>query len=72
MSGRNSVSHSKFLQKFKKNQTVAILQNPSSKRGMPHPRFKGKMSKVIGKHKQDKAYIIEILDENNVKRLIYV
>jgi len=58
----------KFLQEFRNNQTVAILQEPSSQQGMPHPRFKGKMGKIIGK--RGKAYIIEILDGNKVKKLI--
>jgi len=58
----------KFLQEFRNNQSVAIVQEPSSQRGMPHPRFKGKMGKIIGK--RGKAYIIEILDGNKVKRLI--
>jgi large subunit ribosomal protein L21e len=58
----------KFLQEFRKNQTVVILQEPSSQSGMPHPRFKGKMGKIIGK--QGKAYIIEISDGNKVKKLI--
>lgn len=58
----------KFLQEFKKSQLVVILQEPSSQKGMPHPRFKGKSGKIIGK--QGKAYIVEILDGNKVKRLI--
>jgi len=58
----------KFLQEFRKNQAVVILQEPSSQSGMPHPRFKGKMGKIIGK--QGKAYIIEISDGNKVKKLI--
>lgn len=58
----------KFLQEFRKSQVVAILQEPSSQQGMPHPRFKGKMGKIIGK--RGKAYIVEILDGNKVKKLI--
>ena len=58
----------KFLQEFSKTQDVAIMQEPSSQSGMPHPRFKGKMGKIIGK--RGKAYIIEISDGNKVKRLI--
>ena len=36
----------KFLQEFRKGQKIVILQEPSSQRGMPHPRFKGKTGKV--------------------------
>jgi len=58
----------KFLQEFKENQQVVIAPEPSSHRGMPHPRFKGKIGKVIGK--KGKSYIIEISDGNKVKKLI--
>jgi large subunit ribosomal protein L21e len=58
----------KFLQEFRKNQRVVIVLEPSSQKGMPHPRFKGKIGKVIGK--RGKSYIVEILDGNKVKKLI--
>lgn len=58
----------KFLTEFKKNQSVMILQEPSSHKGMPHPRFKGKTGRIIGK--RGKAYIVEIVDGNKVKTLI--
>jgi len=58
----------KFLQEFNKNQAVVILQEPSSQRGMPHPRFKGQMGKVIGR--RGKSYIIQIVDGNKAKKLI--
>jgi large subunit ribosomal protein L21e len=56
------------LQEFKKNQTVVIVQEPSSQRGMPHPRFKGKTGKII--EKRGKSYIIQISDGNKMKKLI--
>lgn len=58
----------KFLKEFKKNQTVVILQEPASQRGMPHPRFKGLSGKII--EKRGKSYIVEIADGNKVKKLI--
>jgi large subunit ribosomal protein L21e len=58
----------KFLQEFENDQTVVILQEPSSQRGMPHPRFKGKIGKVIGR--RGKSYIVEIVDGHMVKKLI--
>ena len=61
-------SITKFLQEFRKNQRVVVALEPSSQQGMPHPRFKGKIGKVIGK--RGKSYIVEILDGNKVKRLI--
>jgi large subunit ribosomal protein L21e len=58
----------KFIQEFKKNQKVAILPEPSSHKGMPHPRFKGKMGRII--EKKGKSYIVEITDGNKKKKLI--
>lgn len=61
-------SITKFLQEFNINQNVIILPEPSSQKGMPSPRFKGKIGKVIGR--QGKAYIVEIVNGNKVKRII--
>jgi large subunit ribosomal protein L21e len=58
----------KFLEKFKIGQRVIIILEPSSQRGMPHPRFKGKMGKIVGK--RGKSYIVEIKDINKTKKLI--
>lgn len=58
----------KFLQEFRLNQNVVLVHEPSSQKGMPHPRFKGKMGKIVGK--RGKAYIVEILDGNKVKKFI--
>lgn len=58
----------KFIQEFKENQRVVILPEPSSHSGMPHPRFKGKIGRVIGR--RGKGYIVEIIDGNKVKKLI--
>lgn len=58
----------KFLQEFKEGQNVLILQEPSSHKGMPHPRFRGKVGVV--KEKRGKSYIVEILDGNKLKKVI--
>lgn len=58
----------KFLQKFEEGQRVVFLPEPSSSAGMPHPRFKGKIGRIIGF--RGKSYIIETVDGNKVKRLI--
>lgn len=58
----------KFLKEFKKNQTVVIIQEPASQKGMPHPRFKGKTGTII--EKRGKSYIIAILDGNKAKKII--
>lgn len=61
-------SITKFLQEFRKGQKVIILPEPSSHRGMPHPRFKGKTGKII--EKRGRSYLVEILDGNKVKKII--
>jgi large subunit ribosomal protein L21e len=58
----------KFLREFKENQTVVIIQEPASQKGMPHPRFKGKTGRII--EKRGKSYIVQILDGNKAKKLI--
>ncbi|MEM5836408.1 MAG: 50S ribosomal protein L21e [Candidatus Aenigmatarchaeota archaeon] len=58
----------KFLQEFNIGQKVVIDQEPSSQKGMPHSRYKGRVGKIIGK--RGKSYIVEITDGNKVKKLI--
>lgn len=58
----------KFLQDFSIGQNVVITLEPSSHKGMPFPRFKGKMGKVVGK--RGKSYIVEIKDINESKKII--
>jgi len=58
----------RFLVEFRKGQNVVIDQDPSSQKGMPHPRFKRRVGKIMGS--RGKGYIIEILDGNKMKRLI--
>ena len=47
-----------FLKEFKADQMVAVKLNPSSHKGMPHPRFEGKIGRV--KEKRGNAYLVEI------------
>lgn len=58
----------KFLQEFKIGQRVVIALEPSSHKGMPFPRFKGKMGSII--EKRGKSYIVEIKDGNKVKKIV--
>ena len=58
----------KFIQEFNNGQSVVINQEPSSHRGMPYKRFKGKVGKVIGK--RGKAFIVEIRVGNKTKKII--
>jgi large subunit ribosomal protein L21e len=58
----------KFLKEFKIGQTVVIMPEPSSQKGMPFPRFKGKEGKVVGK--RGSAYIVEVKDGDMIKTII--
>lgn len=61
-------SITKFLQKFKKNQKVVIFPEPSSHRGMPHSRYKGKVGTIAGS--RGRSYIVEIADGSKIKKII--
>lgn len=58
----------KFLQEFEVGQNVIISQEPSSHKGMPFPRFKGRAGKVIGR--RGSSYLVEIRDINMTKTII--
>ena len=58
----------KFLQEFEVGQKVAIDLESSSQKGMPHPRYQGRIGKVIGK--RGKSYIIEVVDGKKIKKII--
>jgi len=47
-----------FLKEFKPEDRVAVNINPSSHRGMPHPRFEGKIGRI--KERKGNAYTVEI------------
>jgi len=58
----------KFLQEFKLGQSVVIMPEPSSHKGVPFPRFKGKVGKVVGK--RGSAYLVEVKEGGIVKTVI--
>ena len=58
----------KFLAEFDEGQRVILEQEPSSHKGMPHTRYRGRMGKVIGK--RGRSYIIEIADGDKKKIII--
>ena len=65
---REKFKPSPYLQEFKTGSRVAIEQNSSSHKGMPHPRFKGKVGVIKGK--RGNAYLVEIKDGNKTKIII--
>lgn len=58
----------RFLKSFEIGEKVVIVPDPSSHKGMPFPRYKGRVGVVTGK--RGKAYLVEILDGNKKKTII--
>lgn len=58
----------KFLQEFDVGQQVALEMEPSSQKGMPYPKFKGSVGKVVGR--RGESYIIEINIGDSRKTII--
>ncbi len=58
----------RFLQKFKVGEMVAVRIDPSVHEGVPDPKFHGRTGKVIGT--QGKAYLVQIKDGKMMKTLI--
>lgn len=57
-----------YLQEFSLDDRVAVKINPSSHRGMPHPRFNGKVGVITEKRGQ--AYVCELSLGNKPKKVI--
>lgn len=55
---KGMVPLTRYLQEFKPGEKVAIKIEPSSKGGIPHRRFQGKVGEVIGK--QGDAYVLRV------------
>lgn len=58
----------KFLQEFQVGQRVALEMEPSSHKGMPYPKFKGSVGKVIAR--RGRSYIVEINVGDSRKTII--
>jgi len=59
---------SKILYPYRIGEKVVINIEPSVHKGMPHPRFNGKIGVII--EKRGRAYVIEIKDGNKIKHII--
>lgn len=57
-----------YIRKFSLKDKVVIDPDPASQKGMPFPRFKGKVGEIVGK--RGDAYIIKIKDRDKVKQVI--
>lgn len=58
----------KFLQQFDIGQQVVLEPEPSSHKGMPFHKFKGRVGKVVGE--RGNSYIVEISVGNSKKLII--
>lgn len=58
----------KFLQEFGMGQGVAIEHEPSSHKGMPYPKFKGAIGKIVSR--RGNSYVVEIKVGNSRKMII--
>ncbi len=56
-----------FVKPFKKGECVVVAIKPYFK-GVPHPRYNGKIGEVMGK--QGDAYVVKIMDGGKAKELI--
>lgn len=69
---RSSVKHkfkvTPYLKEFKAKDKVVIKIDPSSHKGMPFPKFKGKVGEV--KSKRGQAYIVEVMVGGMKKEII--
>ena len=57
-----------FVKKFDIGQRVVIDHLPYSLKGMPHPRFKGRVGVITGK--RGSSYILSIKDGKKEKSII--
>ncbi len=48
----------RFLKTYETGATVAIHHDPASRKGMPHPRFKGLVGKVI--ERRGDSYVVDV------------
>jgi len=59
---------SKAIQEFNEGQNVSVVIDPGLHKGQPHPRFYGRIGKIIGK--RGRAYVIAIADGNKMKEIV--
>ena len=64
----NRPAITKFLRTFKRDEKVIISPEPASQKGMPFPRYKGEVGKIIGT--RGKSYLVEIIDGKKKKTII--
>ena len=61
-------SITRFLQEFKIGQNVVISPEPSSHRGVPFSRFKGRVGEIVDK--RGKSYVVKLKVGKKTKKVI--
>ena len=59
---------SRIIYPYEIGDKVVIKIDPSVHKGMPHPRFHGKIGTII--EKRGRAFVIEIRDGGKIKKVI--
>ena len=57
-----------YLKEFKPKDRVVIKIDPSSHKGMPFPKLKGKVGEV--KEKRGNSYVVDVKIGNKLKKII--
>ena len=65
---RGKISLTKYFREFNPGDKVAIKIEPAIHKGMPHPKYQGRIAKIIGKRKR--AYLLSLRDGKKEKILI--
>jgi len=63
---RGKLRITKFLQEFEIGQKVVIKIDPRWQKGMPHPRFDGRVAEVI--EKRGRSYVVSLKDGSITKK----
>jgi len=66
---KGKVTITRLLQKFNIGDRVRIIQEPAVQKGMPHPRFRNLVGKVLTKEGKN-AYTLQIKDGNKLKIVV--
>ncbi len=64
---RGKISISRLFQKLEKGDKVVIDIEPSYHKGMPHPRYQGRLGIIEGKI--GRAYVVLIKDGGKIKKI---
>ena len=64
---RDKFKVEKFLKTYKQGDTVVVMLDAASQKGMPHARFKGKIGKV--ERKQGNSYVISLNGKHRMRHI---